>query len=139
LMNAFNFKNKQGFTLLEIMVSLSIIGIVFVTLFHMQSRNISLADSGKFHTVSPYLAQKVIAQIEYDLDDSSTLSGDFGEEFPGYKWSGTVENYDYNGSDFFNKDSARRLKQISVVISKNSRQFTLSTWRYAWDAGSDKK
>lgn len=122
--------SAQGFTLLEIMVSLSIVAIVFVSLFKMQSSNIVLAEYGHFHSTAPILARQTIARIGQDLEDESNLSGDFGENFQGYKWNVKISEYQTFDSAIISETSAKKLKRVEVEISKGKNLFTLVVWRY---------
>ncbi len=120
----------EGFTLLEIMVSLSIVAIVFVSLFKMQSSSILLAGYGKFHSTAPFLARQTITRIEGDLADDSDLSGDFGDSFPGYQWSARITDYQTFDSAIIPESAAERLKRVEIDILQGENQFTLNTWRY---------
>ncbi len=123
----------QGFTLLEIMVSLSIVAIVFVSLFKMQSSSILLAGYGKFHSTAPFLARQTITRIERDLEDDANPSGDFGDSFPGYQWSARITDYQTYDSAIIPESAAKRLKRVEIEIVQGENQFTLNTWRYLGD------
>jgi len=60
---------KTGFTFLEVMISLSLIALLFSVLFKMQSQTIELATSTQFNIVAPALAQQLIADMEHDLSN----------------------------------------------------------------------
>ena len=59
-----NPQSKAGFTLLEIMVAISIIAIVLVTVFRMHAQTLSMNYSARFYATSPLLAQKKMVEIE---------------------------------------------------------------------------
>ena len=103
-----------GFTLLEVMVALSIIAIALTAVFGSQSQSLLLASEAKFSTTGALLAQMKMAEL--DLVDSQALtsdSGDFGEDFPGYTWEVTVEDV---GLDL-PENASNHLKQLNVTIS----------------------
>lgn len=120
----------KGFTLLEILVSLSIISIVFVSLFKMQSSNILLAEHGRFNSTALLLARQAITICERSLEEDSTLEGDFGNNFPGYQWRGEVSEYQTFDSSLISETSAKQLKKITIEILHGKDDFTLTTWRY---------
>ncbi len=73
-----------GFTLLEVMLALAIISIVLVTLHGVQARSLALLLEARFNNTAPLLAAGKLAELAV----APTLSdrGDFGEDFPGYRW-----------------------------------------------------
>ncbi|MFO7972965.1 MAG: prepilin-type N-terminal cleavage/methylation domain-containing protein [Desulfobacterales bacterium] len=62
-----NLQPDSGFTLLEIMVALSIIAIVLVSVYKMQAQSISMIYASKFYATAPLLAQLKIAEVEQGL------------------------------------------------------------------------
>ena len=128
-------KNKQpdsGFTLLEIMVALSIIAIVLVSVYKMQAQTISMNYEARFYATAPLLAQLKIAEIELENPGEQTdNSGDFGDEFPGYRWNVVIDDIE---SELLG-NIAENLKQINVNVSFNTDEFTynLRTYRFMQD------
>lgn len=104
---------SSGFTLLEVMVAIAIIAIALTAVLGLQSQSLSLASEAKFSTTAVFLAQHKMAEIETeDPHDLASDSGDFGEDFPGYRWDLKVNNVldaPENVSD--------HLKQIDLTIS----------------------
>ena len=54
-------EESPGFTLLEVMVAISILAIALVAVFGSQSQSLSLANEAKFNTTAPFLAQSKMA------------------------------------------------------------------------------
>jgi general secretion pathway protein I len=80
-------KKRAGFTLLEVMFALAVIATTLVVVLGLQSQSLSLATETKFTTTAIFLAQHKMAQLEAgNPEDLSADSGDFGEDFPGYRW-----------------------------------------------------
>ena len=125
-----NSSSIKGFTLLEVMVSLSIVAIVFVSLFKMQSSNILLAGYNKFHSTAPFLARQAITKLQKDLDKDSDLTGDFGESFKGYQWKATVSEYQTYDSKIISEKTGKQLKRLEIEILNGENRFILNTWRY---------
>lgn len=78
---------KNGFTLLEVMIAMSILAITLVVVFQSQSQSISMAGRARFETTASLLAQSKMAEIEAaDPGEISPDSGNFGDDFPDYSW-----------------------------------------------------
>jgi general secretion pathway protein I len=122
--------DTRGFTLLEIMVSLTLISIVFVSLFKLQASTIHLAEYGKFRSTATLLARQAITMAESDLEQDSNLAGDFGEAFPGYLWKAHISDYQSFDSTVIPEKTAERLKRIDIEILYGDNIFTATTWRY---------
>ena len=119
----------SGFTLLEIMVAVSIIAIVLVSVYKMQAQTISMNHSARFDATAPLLARLKLAEVEIENPGEQTDdSGDFGDEFPGYRWNVVIEDIDSEVLE----NIAENLKQININISLNTDEFTyrLRTYRF---------
>jgi len=129
-MSAFTKTKRNGFTLLEVMVALSIIAIVLVSLLVSQSRSVSLQDETKFNTTAALLAQKKISEIESKKgDDLTSDSGDFGDDFPNYLWEIKVQDVSLTGAEEFTK----YLRQIDVNVYRGEKkhyQYALRLYRF---------
>jgi general secretion pathway protein I len=115
------------------MVSISILALVFLSLFRMQSSTIALAEASKFNTLAPMLARQLLVQIEQDLSTGPDEKGDFGEDFPGLEWTCHVLDAAFEPVDFMDETSQNRFKKIEIEIidSVRSRSFRVQTWRFA--------
>jgi len=118
-----------GFTLLEVMIAVTIIAIVLVAVFGSQSQSLSLANEAKFSTTAALLAQKKMAEVEAeDSLDLISNSGDFGEDFPQYNWEVNVSDIPMSGVEGLDY-----LKQVDVAIrwgGKNQYQYELRLYRF---------
>ncbi len=137
-------ENHNGFTLLEMMVSISILAIVMVSLFRMESTSVQLASSRKFYSTASLFVRMKLAQTETDLkingqkEAVSMLSGDFGDDYPGYLWHLTLSNMPdslLEDLDFLHRttwdDFTKHLKRIDVEIKfKDQHSFSITTWRF---------
>ena len=107
--------SRAGFTLLEVMVSVAIIGIALVTLIGSQSQSISIATISRFETTASLLARKKMTELALaGFDDLHSTDGDFGEEFPQFRWK--VEVRDLGEEDTGIKDADELLKVVDLVI-----------------------
>lgn len=124
--------NKKGFTLLEVMISVSIIALILTSLFKMQSGTIQLSTAGKFNNIAPKLAQQLIVRVEKDLANWSESEGNFGETFPGIKWTCEISDSLFEEIDFISEENYSRFKKIDIEIIDPSgqRSYKISTWRF---------
>lgn len=81
----------SGFTLLEIMVALVIIGTAMVSLLTLGNRSIAAHDRLQHITRATLLAQQKMAETELQglgggLGESATDLGQFAEPFQQYSW-----------------------------------------------------
>ena len=122
-----NLQSDFGFTLLEIMVSVSIIAIVLVSIYKMQAQTISMNYEARFYATAPQLAQfKMAEQETKSLEELTGDSGNFGDDFPGYRWSMAVDDVESEALG----DTAKDLKKIDVTIFLNNDEFTYSLRTY---------
>lgn len=128
-----DLSKPKGFTLLEVIVSISLIAIVFVALFKMQSGTVELAGSARFNTIAPGLAHQVLADIESDLSDLTESSGEFDNELTGFEWRYQVSDFQAEDIDFMAEENLDALKKIEITItdSESGNTYSLTTWRCA--------
>jgi general secretion pathway protein I len=121
-------REASGFTLLEVMIATAIIAIALVAALGSQSQSVSLASEAKFATTVAFLAQKKMAELE--AEDPKHLrsdSGDFGEDFPGYRWESEVDDVSLAGSD---KDHIKKIR-LSVYRAENDGlKYDLTLYRF---------
>lgn len=122
--------DNRGFTLLEVMVALSIILIVLTALIGTQSQGMSLAIESKFQTAASLLARDKMSSLELMADDEiSSGSGDFGEDFPQYRWSLEVEQAAVPGFEA----AGRHLLRLDLTISleeNDKYQYSIRQYRF---------
>lgn len=137
--------HQSGFTLLEMMVAMSILAIVLVSLFRMQSSSLQLAASRKFHATASLLARMKIAETEIILKNKHfengalPLSGDFGEAYPGYLWHRKIDHmpesvFDNTESPVgkIGKERVENFKRIDIeILFRDQYHFNVTAWRLA--------
>jgi len=80
------------------MIATAIIAIALVAALGSQSQSVSLANEAKFTTTVAFLAQQKMAQLEAkEVRDLISDGGDFGEDFPGYRWESEVTDVTLEG------------------------------------------
>jgi general secretion pathway protein I len=124
--------SESGFTLMEVMVALSVVAIALVAIYRMHSQTLFMDTRSRFDTVATMLARQKLADIAIaDLSDMTIDSGDFGDDHPGYTWR--IQS-DIVSSDQFREDGPV-LKRLQVTISRDgdASEFNLSTYRYLYE------
>jgi general secretion pathway protein I len=123
-------RREEGFTLLEVMVAMSIIAIAMTAVLNSQSQSVSLASEAKFSTTAALLAQNKIAETEWgNRLDLASDSGDFGEDFPGYTWQVNVEDVSMD----LPENVSNHLKEMKVTISwgeEGAYRYELKAYRF---------
>ncbi|MBW2603137.1 MAG: prepilin-type N-terminal cleavage/methylation domain-containing protein [Deltaproteobacteria bacterium] len=122
-------QSLRGFTLLEIMVALSIIAIVLVSVYRLHAQTVFMNNEVRFYATAPMLAQIKMAEIESEsLEDMGDDSGDFGDEFPDYRWNIVID--DVESTELGN--IAKNLKKIDLLISLNNDEFIYNLRAYKY-------
>ena len=118
---------SKGFTLLEIIVSISIIAVVLTAIYRMHFQTISTNQIARFHVIAPLLAQKRMALIERaSFADVANGSGDFGDKFPGFTWSESINDVE---SEILG-NVASDVRKFDVTVSFNNEMtYNIRTYR----------
>ena len=105
-------KNK-GFTLIEIMIALSIAAITITTLYKLHIQNLYTGSYQAFYSVAPLLAQKKIIEVGGNQGNST---GNFEGEFSNYSYKIVTEK--------IISDDQSKLR-VDITISNQNQTFTL--------------
>ena len=123
-------QKASGFTLLEVMIATAIIAIALVAALGSQSQSVSLASEAKFATTVAFLAQKKMAELEAeDLEGLMSDSGDFGEDFPGYRWESEVDDATLEGSETIS-DHVKKIGLTVYWAEGDGYRYRLSLYRF---------
>lgn len=99
--------SRRGFTLLEVLATLVLMGIILYPVMHGISLATAAAGEAKHKVEACSLAQTKLAELMADyqtLNQTGAGSGSF-PDYPGYTWTSTIEMRDTN------------LSQVSVRVS----------------------
>lgn len=122
--------NSKGFSLLEVMFALALIGISLATLLAAQSQGLGLANEAKFNTTAGFLAQRKMAELEtVEIDNLMSDSGDFDELYPEYYWEVDINETELPGLEKY----ADHFKQIDLHIyfgEKHIFQYDLRLYKF---------
>ncbi len=88
--------SERGFTLLEIMVALAILGGVIVTALASISYHLSVVDSNINRTLSSMLAVDKLEQVRL-YGEPKKKNGDLAPEYEGFSWTYSREKSTYQG------------------------------------------
>ena len=104
---------KNGFTLVEILVTLTILGAVLPALLHAfatAARNQGLSDNT---TTALYLLKFRMAEIEMEgFPDVGDQSGEFGENTR-YRWNSVVQDIE--------SEEVENIRQVQVTVTWQHR------------------
>lgn len=84
-----SLRTAKGFTLIEVMIALSILGLVLTSVLRLHGQSIGLLDRASAEVQAPYLASEIMSRMIRELPDPGVLRGDF-EHFPEFTWEAKV-------------------------------------------------
>jgi general secretion pathway protein I len=125
-------KTQCGFTLMEVLVALSIVAIALLAIYRMQSQTLFMDRRSRFDTVAVLLARQKLADLNSSgYADLIGDSGTFGSDYPGYTWQIRSEMV----SSELIKEDGPTLKQITIDIEygENENVFSLVTYRHGYE------
>ena len=88
-------RRQDGFTLIEVLVALTIVAFAFVGLLGLHNRNIAMVAQDQSLTRATLLARQFITEMELieQFPDVGASRGEF-ENAPGFYWERDVEDTD---------------------------------------------
>ncbi len=112
------YRSNRGFTLLEVMVALSIVATALVTLLGSHLISLNLAHQHKKQTLTAMFArQKMEENKTVPFDSLASDDGDFGPAFPEIKWELQVEEAEIDN-----------LKRVRIIVKLPDEDFELETF-----------
>lgn len=120
--------SEKGFTLLEVLVALSVIAIAMISVIRLQSQTIGMTEAVKFYSVTPFLAQAKITDAIMDPQAyMGGASGGFGEDHPEYSWQMEINEKEHEPED----SPGLLIAEIRAKVSAGgSREMTYTVSRH---------
>src|SRR3954462_3584217 len=121
-------RSAKAFTLLEVLATLVLIGIILPAVMHGISLATIAAGEAKHKVEAASLAQTKLAELIADyqtLNQTGAGSGSF-PDYPGYTWTSTVEMRDTNLSQvtvrvsWFSRGQERNVNLASMIYTSDS-------------------
>ncbi|MFI5304115.1 MAG: prepilin-type N-terminal cleavage/methylation domain-containing protein [Nitrospiria bacterium] len=85
------WNRNRGFTLLEVMIAMTLVAIVFVPLLSLRNQNISETYYARKLLRAEFLSNEKLSGLQiYQIPTLGETKGDFGEKFPDFRWEQTV-------------------------------------------------
>ncbi|MCA9810797.1 MAG: prepilin-type N-terminal cleavage/methylation domain-containing protein [Thermodesulfobacteriota bacterium] len=115
-------RGNRGFTLLEVIIAVAIIGSSLAILLGAVNKNLLMASQSKNITIASFLAQKKLGEIELiGLPDIGNQQGVF-EEAPDFSWYLSVQPYNIEqlGADI-------RIVILTITWDEGNKEFTVGT------------
>ena len=113
--------SAAGFSLLEVMVSLAILGMSLVVVSRVVTGNVVAANHARMTTAATFLARTRISMMEQSLleygfsEMDGEDTGDFSQEgFPGYRWYTNVERIELPA------DSTQKVQEVSNKATQST-------------------
>jgi len=107
----------EGFSLLEVIVALSIMAVGFATVMQLFSGSIKSIDLSDEYLKAVALANHKMDELELDDFETEELSGEFESE-PNYSWTLDLESY---GDTLNDEEENIQLAKVTLNILWNSR------------------
>ena len=124
---------SDGFTLIEVLISLTIMAIVLVAVFKLHAQSISMSAATRFHTTAALLSQTKLAEITAtSLAELTSDSGDFAQPFAGYQWQSVIE--DVTSEDLGPVSAQLKKINIAIVFGADQYRYHLTTHHFFQDA-----
>lgn len=121
--------NTQAFTLLEVMIAISILAVSFAALYGSQSRSLSYAAESIFNTHAPLLASMKLAELKAEDEEIIDGDGDFGDDYLGYSWTIETEEASFDDSELL-ADLSIPIQKITMTISWTEASFSYTSVSY---------
>lgn len=103
---------RAGFTLLEVMISLAIVGGLLVTLLYTLNYNLGIAERHRVITITTHLAKEKMYEMERNPAEGK---GQFPEPFSGFSYETHFKDSLFPG-----------MLEITVMVKNAKEEFTLS-------------
>ncbi len=113
---------KKGFTLLEVVISVAIVGVSLMMLLSAVNRNIDIAGKSRDAQIAALLAQQMLTNIELEgFPQVREEEGEF-QDNPGFHWFLSVLPYNLSLIE-----TNIRIVRVLIVWNDGNDEFEVST------------
>lgn len=113
--------SKSGFTLLEVIIAVAILGSSLAVLLSSVNRNLILASNSKNLSIARVLAQNKLSEIELEgYPEIREEEGEF-EEYPGFKWFLSVTPFEISALE-----SEIRVVKLLITWDNENEDFEVT-------------
>lgn len=105
-------KNTRGFTLLEVMIAVSILSIGFFAIYSLFLQSVAASEEARFKQQAAFLSTLKERSWATDPSELARDEGDFGDDYPGWRWRLTpskVKNKEF-------ETVANRLSRVRLEV-----------------------
>jgi general secretion pathway protein I len=114
---------RSGFTLIEVLATLLLVGIVLPVTMRGVSIALAAASSARHTAEATSLAETKLSELTTDtLSATTNATGDFGQDYPGYTWASQRVSRDYGLTEV--------VLRVSWLERGREKSLTLSTLLY---------
>lgn len=82
--------DRKGFTLLEVLISLSILAVTLMLTYRVISGAVSASNRSERWTIAAYLAEKTVQEALETFPDTEETNGKFQPPYDSYSWKRAV-------------------------------------------------
>lgn len=116
------YRKEKGFTLLEVVISVAIIGVALMILLSAVNRNLDIAAKSRDAQIAALLAQQMLTDIELEgFPDVREEEGEFAD-YPGFSWFLSVLPYNLSLVE-----TNIRIVRVLIVWNDGDDEFEVST------------
>lgn len=119
-------KNRRGFTLLEVMIAVSILSIGFFAVYSLFLQSVAASEEARFRQQAAFLATLKEPGWSKEPPRATGDEGDFGEAYPGWHWRTTpspVVNQEFDAV-------VKRLNRVRLEVFQDGGDRTYSVTHY---------
>ncbi len=111
------------------MIAIAVLAISLTVIYGSQSQSVSLATESKFNTIAALLQNLKVAELESGIVDLRDDEGDFGEDYPNFRWKIEIDDVDFGDAEFF-EELDRSFRRVRITVSWENSPFSHSVDYY---------
>ncbi len=119
-------KTTGGFTLLEVMIAVSILSIGFFAIYSLFLQSVSASEAARFRQQAIFLSTLKEGAWITEVSEISPDAGDFGEDYPRWRWRITPSKVIHK--DF--ETVAKRLRRVNLEVFQEGSPRIYSATHY---------